>query len=204
VKLVKADVNSSGRIWTLFEVTTGEDAGTRFFGSKYGLTGSDAEKTAKAQGFFKKAMIDFGLTEHFFIQATSVADFPPSLIGVEGKAKVKVRTYTKDGEERQSNEVTAFELKSRPNLILPGGAPTIIPMQTTAPVQTPQPTAPTFVQAGGAPQQTTPQPIQAVDEVAELRAKLEAAETAAAANSKTTQPTTAAAGVARDHPDPGF
>src|SRR5207249_11273582 len=126
--------------------------------------------------------------------------------GVEGKAKVKVRTYTKDGEERQSNEVTAFELKSRPNLILPGGAPTITPTQTTAPVQSAQPSAPTFVQvpAGAAPQPTTPQPTQPVDEVAELRAKLEAAEAAAAAKSKTPQPTTAAAGVARDHPDPGF
>jgi hypothetical protein len=142
VKLVGAGV-SSDRVWTLWKVLTGDLAGSSFFGSKYGLTGGDAGKTAKAQGFFKLFMTSCGVTEQFFANATSLDDFAKAVIGVEGNLAVKYRTYTdkKTGAEVGTNDSGKFEMTARPPLTTPGGLPVVATPQV-APQVAAQPTAP--------------------------------------------------------------
>jgi hypothetical protein len=148
VRLVKAGV-SSDRLWTLYEVLAGELAGTRFFGSKYGLVGGDADKSRKAQGFFKGFMIACGIDEVFFANAAGLDDFASAIEGVEGNAKVKVREFADKatGETRQSNDVTAFAMTSRPPITAVGGVP-IISTPVVPPAQDAQQAAPALPQKG--------------------------------------------------------
>jgi len=142
VKLVGAGVTND-RVWTLWSVLTGELAGSSFFGGKYGLKGGDAEKTRKAEGFFKAFMIACGVTEQFFANATSLDDFAEAIKGVEGELTVKYRTF-KDkttGEDRAANDNGKFTLTARPPLPNPGGLPDVQTPQVSPQVAA-QPTAP--------------------------------------------------------------
>jgi hypothetical protein len=147
VECINADVNSSDRLWTLWQITTGPEAGTTFFGSSYGLKASDPAKAKKVAGFFKQAMISFGVTEQFFRSASSLADFAEAIKGVQGEARVSVRVYKGgDGDERQSNEIKRFTLTARPPLPSVGGIPAVAVLQPTPQALTTQPTAPAVQQ----------------------------------------------------------
>lgn len=160
VKCVAADVSSNDRIWSLWTVLTGPEAGTTFFGGNYGLTVKDPTKAHKVEGVFKSAMTSFGITEAFFKNATSMQDFAAALKDVEGVAKVKVRQYTKDGAVVQANDIKGFTLTARPALPIVGGVPqgvppsvplAVVPSAATAPAAPPIPVAAPAPAAAPAP-----------------------------------------------------
>ena len=168
IECAQAGVGSNDRIWTLWTITTGPDAGTSFFGPNHGLTVRDPAKTKKVQGMFKNAMLAYGIGEEFFRVATSLDDFAEAIKGVQGMAAVKVRAYkSKDGDERQANDFKKFTATARPPLPSVGGVPNVAALTQAPPAGTaaPVPGIAAAPGAGAHPVQQVPaQPQPAVEQ----------------------------------------